>query len=286
MIIPLRSTSSAALIGKIMQRWISVFGYPEEIITDNGSNFVSAEFKSFCATHGIKKSESSPYHPQTMGIVERQFRTIKDMISATTKQNGCDWFSAIPKVEMGLRASKCSTTSLTPHEVIFGESFQPPPALRTKSQPQQLQPNSQQQQQRRVASLKAHKRRKIATQQPSQPKVIHRYVKGDLVMVRSREQQPTSFLSPRFLGPCEIISVLSPTTYMLTLNGQHLIRNDIHLKRWCGRDIPPADSQSSYISLCGHQDVSSNDCTMATPQTAEGHRRYPQRERQTVERYS
>ena len=47
------------------------YGVPHSIITDNGSNFIADEVKTWCANLGIKLDYASVYHPQTNGHVER-----------------------------------------------------------------------------------------------------------------------------------------------------------------------------------------------------------------------
>jgi len=51
------------------------FGLPEQVITDNGRNFVSEKFKEFL--HGIKHTTSATYHPSTNGLAERAVQTFK-----------------------------------------------------------------------------------------------------------------------------------------------------------------------------------------------------------------
>ena len=47
-------------------------GVPQEILTDNGTNFVSKVVKQFCQTMGVQQIRTSPYHPETDGMVERR----------------------------------------------------------------------------------------------------------------------------------------------------------------------------------------------------------------------
>ena len=44
--------------------------------TDNGGEFTSAEFKSFCDLHGIKRELTAPYNPSSNGVPERYNRTL------------------------------------------------------------------------------------------------------------------------------------------------------------------------------------------------------------------
>ena len=56
------------------------FGIPEEIKTDNGPQFISQEFSSFCKQYEIKHTTSTPRYPQSNGESERAVRTIKNIL--------------------------------------------------------------------------------------------------------------------------------------------------------------------------------------------------------------
>jgi hypothetical protein len=57
------STTAMNFINSIVFR----FGVPHSIITDNGTNFTSKEFKSYCESMGIKLKFTSVAHPKTNG---------------------------------------------------------------------------------------------------------------------------------------------------------------------------------------------------------------------------
>jgi IS30 family transposase len=61
------STAAINFIKSIVFR----FGVPHSIITDNGTNFTSKEFKSYCESMGIKLKFASVAHPKTIGQVEK-----------------------------------------------------------------------------------------------------------------------------------------------------------------------------------------------------------------------
>ena len=58
-VVPLKSTTSSALIEE-MSRFFCDFGRPEELESDNGTQFSSAEFREYCASLNIKQVASSP----------------------------------------------------------------------------------------------------------------------------------------------------------------------------------------------------------------------------------
>jgi hypothetical protein len=59
---------------------ICEFGIPEELVSDNGPQYDSHAWKSFCATYGIKHTTSSPHYAQSNGMVERCAQTVKKLI--------------------------------------------------------------------------------------------------------------------------------------------------------------------------------------------------------------
>ena len=69
-------TTSAQTIN-ILRQVFSIFGLPEQIVSDNGTQFTSEEFNVFCRKNGIKHIRSAPYHPATNGAVERFVQTFK-----------------------------------------------------------------------------------------------------------------------------------------------------------------------------------------------------------------
>lgn len=52
-------------------------GVKPQIITDNGPQFVSNDFKQFVRISGMTHVRTSPYYPQSNGKIERYHRTIK-----------------------------------------------------------------------------------------------------------------------------------------------------------------------------------------------------------------
>ena len=67
----------------------SKFGYPETIVSDNGTQFTSAEFAQMCSNYGIKHIRTAPYHPQSNGQAERFVDTLKRGLRKLKGEEGC-----------------------------------------------------------------------------------------------------------------------------------------------------------------------------------------------------
>ncbi|XP_033114805.1 uncharacterized protein K02A2.6-like [Anneissia japonica] len=82
----LHSTASAAVISKIK----SVFarqGTPIELMTDNGPQFNSAEFRHFAADWDFVHTTSSPHYPQSNGLAEGAVKIVKNLIKKAVHSN-------------------------------------------------------------------------------------------------------------------------------------------------------------------------------------------------------
>ena len=71
----LHATASGSLVREVLEQAIANYGAPEEILTDNGSQYVTWRGKSAFTKHlekrGIKQVVARPRHPQTLGKIER-----------------------------------------------------------------------------------------------------------------------------------------------------------------------------------------------------------------------
>jgi len=75
-----RSATSYATI-TILDELFATYGAPVTVVSDNGRQFVSAEFKTFLQSSGVRYHKlSAPYHPSTNGQVERYVQTVKDSL--------------------------------------------------------------------------------------------------------------------------------------------------------------------------------------------------------------
>lgn len=69
----------------VLKQIFARFGLPNNIVTDNGPQFIALEFKEFCSNNGISHTLIAPYHPSSNGQAQRFVQTFK---SAMQKREG------------------------------------------------------------------------------------------------------------------------------------------------------------------------------------------------------
>ena len=111
---------------KLVDEFICRFGAPEIIHTDQGCNFESSLFQEMCDLLGVKKTRTTPYHPEGDGMVERFNRTLEAMLSKFISQHQKHWDVHLPKVMMAYRSSDHASTKFPPFRLMFGRDVRLP----------------------------------------------------------------------------------------------------------------------------------------------------------------
>ena len=109
------ATSSATI--RYLRQVFAQFGVPESIVSDNGTQFVTSEFKEFCQMNSIRHIQTAPYHPSSNGMAERSVQVIKQGIR---KQSTGTLNDRISRVLFQYRITPHSTTGSSPSELLIG----------------------------------------------------------------------------------------------------------------------------------------------------------------------
>ena len=117
---PLATISSKKVQNFIWEAIICWFGIPHKIISDNGTQFNSKEFREFCSELGIKKNFSSVDHPQTNGQVEAVNKIINHNLKTKLEEHKGIWVDQLPKVLWAYRTTSRTSTRETPFSLAYG----------------------------------------------------------------------------------------------------------------------------------------------------------------------
>ena len=126
--IPLRSTSSKAVADALIH-YFSRVGIPDEIVSDQGSNFVSKLMAQLYEQLGITKIKTSVYHPEANGLVERFNGTLKSMLKKFVQERVQTWDKYLPYLLFAYREVPSESTGYSPFELLYGRTVRGPLAV-------------------------------------------------------------------------------------------------------------------------------------------------------------
>ena len=122
---PLRNIDAEHVAEELVKMFSRV-GIPNEILTDQGSNFMSQLLAELYRLLHIQPIRTSPYHPQTDGLVERFNQTLKSMLRKTATDAGKDWDKLIPYLLFAYREVPQASTGFSPFELLYGRPVRGP----------------------------------------------------------------------------------------------------------------------------------------------------------------
>lgn len=95
------------------------FGIPETR-SDNGPQFISEQFKTFCHEFGIEHLKTTPYWPQANGEVERMNSTILKRLRISQEENRTNWKWDLRSFLLMYNSTPHSTSGVAPSALMFG----------------------------------------------------------------------------------------------------------------------------------------------------------------------
>ncbi|KRX63871.1 Retrovirus-related Pol polyprotein from transposon [Trichinella sp. T9] len=95
------------------------FGIPETLHSDHGVTFESETLRLLLNNFGIKKTRTTPYHPQSDGLVERANRTLLQLFR-TYMVKDADWEDHLLLMLYAYRTAKHASTGASPFTLMFG----------------------------------------------------------------------------------------------------------------------------------------------------------------------
>ena len=129
--IPLRRVDNEAVLDAMFDIF-SRHGLPKIMLTDQGAVFTSKLTKLMCKTFEIQKVQTSPYHPQSDGALERWHACLKGML----KRSECDlklWDKQLKYLLFAYRNTPHCVTGFSPFTLLFGRDVKGPLELLSSS---------------------------------------------------------------------------------------------------------------------------------------------------------
>lgn len=122
--IPLQDSTAKTVAKALMENFIARFGIPLELTSDQGPQFESLLFQELTKTLGIHKIRTTPYHPQSNGLIERFHRNLKEILIA--RGNTINWSEELPLVLLGVRTAFKEDLNCSAAELVYGQTLRVP----------------------------------------------------------------------------------------------------------------------------------------------------------------
>ncbi|KAL4273113.1 hypothetical protein GQ457_13G015450 [Hibiscus cannabinus] len=224
--IPVRKSMSSDILAEFyIREVIRLHGVPISIVSDRYPKFTSRFWKSLQKALGTRLSLSMAFHPQTDGQSERVIQILEDMLRACIIDFGRNWEENIPLVEFAYNNSYQTSIQIAPFEALYGRRCRTPICWSELGENKVLGPQMIQDTEKQVKIIHDRLKQALDRQKAysNTKRQDVRYEVGDKVFLKiSPWKKVLQFgkkgkLSPRYIGPFEVLEKVGPVAYRLAL---------------------------------------------------------------------
>lgn len=229
-VVPMKTTTSAKTI-EVLRNLFASQGLPEEVVSDNGPQFTSGEFKQFLRSNGIKQTLVLAYHPASNGAAERAVQTVKAALLKQVLGEGSQQLTLQRRLANFLlmyRSTPHAVTGVSPAELFLKRQ------LRTRFS--LLKPSLARTVEERQLQQKVHHDKTTSKLRHLSP--------GDLVHVRNFREGKEKWLR------ATVVKRLGPVTYMGAERAPPISITYYTRRKWiCNTQIPATTQNTTETSM-------------------------------------
>ncbi|KAK8617479.1 hypothetical protein V6N13_080395 [Hibiscus sabdariffa] len=204
---------------------VSLHGVPKSIVSDRDPKFTSRFWESLHTALGSRLNFSTSYHPQSDGQSERVIQVLEDMLRCCIIDFQGTWEKQLPLVELAYSNSYQASIQMASYEALYGRRCRTPVCWAEAGQKLLPIPDILKGTTKKV-KLISERLKAASDRQKSYADLKRReveYAVGDKVFLKvSPWKKVMRFgrkgkLSPRYIGPYEIVGRVGPVAYRLLL---------------------------------------------------------------------
>lgn len=204
---------------------VRLHGVPVSIVSDRDTRFTSQFWRSLQKALGTQLRFSTAFHPQTDGQTERLNQVLEDMLRACSLDFAGCWDEHLPLMEFAYNNSYQATIQMAPFEALYGRRCRTPVFWEEVGTQQLMGPELVQVTNAAVQKIK----QRILTAQSRQKSYADvrrrdlEFEVGDHVFLKVAPMRGVwrfgkkGKLSPRFIGPFEILDRVGAVAYRIAL---------------------------------------------------------------------
>ncbi|KAK9881313.1 hypothetical protein WA026_015439 [Henosepilachna vigintioctopunctata] len=210
-------------------KFCTQFGFPENILSDQGVEFTSNTLKELNKLLNINHKLASPYHPQTNGSLERTHLTLKDYFKCYVNEDQNNWDEFLNLAIYAYNTNIHKSTHKTPYELVFGQQPKIPNIMSKPVQKPNYSELANDIARKLQIIRKSARENQINAKEKSKgyyDKTHHRtyeFKENDLVLLYdSLKKKTNKKLSKNYKGPYKIIQIHDNQTATLKLENNKL----------------------------------------------------------------
>jgi len=210
-VVPMKSTTSERTVDET-RKLCSQHGIPDQIVTDNGPQFIAEEYDTFCKSNGIKHTLTPPYHPESNGQAERSVQIAKNALKKhfLEQKPGVSESKRLASFLLTYRTTPHTVTGRTPAELFVKRQL--------KTRFSLLRPD--------VRKTVQEKQEKQKEYHDSRSVQFREFEKGERVRVKNcRGNKVVKFV------PGKVVQRLGPLRYLVQVGDRVRYTHADHLRK-------------------------------------------------------
>lgn len=234
--VPLPNQEASTVARALVENYICIFGAPRCILTDRGSNFMSHVFKQVCKLLKISKLETSAYHPQTNGALEKSHNTLVEYLRSCCDKDFSNWDIYLPYAMFIYNTTPHHSTKFMPYELIFGIIPNIPSSIKQSVDPLYNYDDYSKELKFRLQTVYEIAKNNLISSKNTSKRYYDRktncqeFVVGELVLVNNEARKDK--LSSLRSGPYKILKLISPENVEIQMGRKTKIIHKNRLVRY------------------------------------------------------
>ncbi|KAL0544475.1 hypothetical protein IC582_019591 [Cucumis melo] len=224
--VPGKSTYTASKWAQLyMYEIVRLHGVPVSIVSDRDARFTSKFWKGLQTAMGTRLDFSTAFHPQTDGQTERLNQVLEDMLRACALEFPGSWDSHLHLMEFAYNNSYQATIGMAPFEALYDKCCRSTVCWGEMGEQRLMGPELVQSTNEAIQKIRS-RMHTAQSRQKSYADVRRKDLEfevGDKVFLKVAPMRGVlrferrGKLSPRFVGPFEILERIGPVAYRLAL---------------------------------------------------------------------
>lgn len=117
---PTRNQEAKTVAKILVEEFFVHYGIPERLHSDQGANFQGRVVAHLCKLLGIRKSRTTPYHPEGDGMTERFNKTLISMLKTLNPTQKPRWKDHVSALVHAYNCTRHESTKYSPFYLMFG----------------------------------------------------------------------------------------------------------------------------------------------------------------------